>query len=70
MDWNTNAYPPFPAVAVIETTKATFQIDNAKLYVPVVTSSINDKIKFSENVKQGFKRTVSWNKYRSETTTQ
>ena len=57
-------------VAVIETTKATFQIDNAKLYVPVVTSSINDKIKFSENVKQGFKRTVSWNKYRSEITTQ
>ena len=32
--------------------------------------SINDNIKFSENIKQGFKRTISWNKYRSEITTQ
>ena len=27
---------------------------------------MNDNINFSENVKQGFKRTISWNKYRSE----
>ena len=34
--------------------------------------SINDNIniKFLENIKQGFKGTISWNKYRSETTTQ
>ena len=32
--------------------------------------SINDDIKFLENIKQGFKRTISWNKYRSEITTQ
>ena len=32
--------------------------------------SINDNIKFSENIKHGFKRTISWNKYRSEITTQ
>ena len=31
---------------------------------------INNKIKFLENIKQGFKRTISWNKYRSEKTTQ
>ena len=49
---------------------ATFQIYNAKLYVSVVTLSINDNIKFLENIKQGFKRTISWNKYRSEITTQ
>ena len=30
--------------------------------------SINDNIKFLENVKQGFKRTISWNKCRSEIT--
>ena len=30
--------------------------------------SINDK--FLENIKQGFKRTISWKKYRSEITTQ
>ena len=55
---------------VTETTGATLQINNAKLYVPVVTLSINDNIKFLENIKQGFKRTISWNKYRSEITAQ
>ena len=55
---------------VTQTTSATFQINNAKLYVPVVTSSINDNIKFWENIKQGFKTTISWNKYRSKITTQ
>ena len=28
--------------------------------------SINDNIKVLENIKQGFKRTIFWNKYRSE----
>ena len=41
-----------------------------KLHVPVVTLSKNDTIKFLENIKQGFKRTISWIKYRSEITTQ
>ena len=49
---------------------ATCQINNAKLYVPVVTLSINGNIKFLENAKQGFKRTIPWNKYRSGKTTQ
>ena len=44
-------------------------ITSAKLYVPVVTFSINDKIKFLEHLKQGFRRAISWNKYRSEMTT-
>ena len=48
----------------------TCQINNAKLYVLVVTLSINNKIKFSENLKQEFKRTISWNNNRSEMTTQ
>ena len=39
---------------------------STKLHVPVVTLSINGNIKFLENIKQGFKRTFSWNKYRSE----
>ena len=45
-------------------------ITSTKLYVPVVTLSINDNIKFLENINQGFKRTISCNKYRSEITTQ
>ena len=39
-------------------------------FVPVVTSSINDNIKFLENVKQGFKKAIFWKKYRSKVTTQ
>ena len=31
---------------------------------------INDNIKFLQNIKQGFKRTICWNKYKSEITTQ
>ena len=61
--------PPLQEVATA-TTEATFQINNAKLYVPVVTLSINDNIKFLENMKQAFKSTISWNKYRYEKTTQ
>ena len=66
---NPNANPPVQARATIQTTGATFQTNNAILYAPVVTFSIND-IKFFENIKQGFKRTISWYKCRSEVTTQ
>ena len=52
------------------TTSATCQINNVTLYAPVVTFSINDNIKFLGNIKQGFRSTISWNKYRSEITTQ
>ena len=40
------------------------------LTVSVVTLSITKKIKFLENIKQGFRGAVSWNKYRPEITTQ
>ena len=45
-------------------------ITSTKLYVPIVTVSVNYDITFLENIKQGFKRTISWNKYRSEIVTQ
>ena len=45
-------------------------ITSTKFYVPVVTLSINRNIKFLENLKQGFKKTISWNKYRAEITKQ
>ena len=41
-------------------TGAAFQINNVKLYVSVVTLLINDNIEILENVKQWFKRTISW----------
>ena len=47
-------------------TQAKFQRNNAKLYFPVVTLYINDNIEFLENIKEGFKRKVHWNKYISK----
>ena len=43
---NPNVNPPALVVAAIETTTASFQIDNTKLYVSVVSLPLNDNIKF------------------------
>ena len=51
---NLHAKPPVQEVDGTETTSAIFQINSAKLYVPVVTLFINDNINFWENIKQGF----------------
>ena len=51
-------------------TVVNFMISSTKLYVPVVTLSIDDNIKLLENIKQGFRRTICLNKYRSEIITQ
>ena len=67
---NPRANIPVKAREARQITGGTFQIYNAKLYVPVVSFSINDNMKFLENIKQGIKITISWNKYRSEITTQ
>ena len=61
--------PPEQELATT-TSGATFQINNVKLYVPGVTLLVNDNISFSKYIRQGFKRTILWNKYRSEITTQ
>ena len=49
---------------------AIFQIADTKLYVPVFTLSKEDDIKLLEQLKPGFKKTIKWNKYRSQMTTQ
>ena len=49
---------------------AILQITDTKLYVPVVTLSKENDIKFLEQIKSGFKRTIKWNKYRSQMTIQ
>ena len=51
-------------------TIATFQITDAKLYVPVVSSSTENDKKLLKQLRTGFKRTIKWNKYRSEMTNQ
>ena len=45
----------------IQATGTTFQINNAKLYISVVTFSVNDNIKFLENTKQRFKQRIVTN---------
>ena len=47
-----------------------FQVTDTKLYVPVVTLSKENDIKLLEQLKSGFKRTIKWNKYRSQMTVQ
>ena len=55
--------PPNLAIAESLTIGAAFEINSAKLYVFVVTLSINDSIILLEHLKQGFRRTISWEKY-------
>ena len=40
------------------------------MYVPVVTLSAENDNKLLEQLKAGFKRTIKWNKYRSEMSNQ
>ena len=49
---------------------AIFEITDTKLYVPVVTLSKENDIKLLEQLKSGFKKTIKWNKYRSQMTIQ
>ena len=42
-----------------------FAITETKLYIPVVTLSTKDNEKLLQQLKSGFKKTISWNKYES-----
>ena len=46
---------------------ATFTITKTKLYVPVITFSIQDNAKLLTQLKSGLRRTINWNKYLSKT---
>ena len=45
---------------------ATFKIIDVELFVPVVSLSKENDIQLLEQLKNGFKRTIKWNKYRSQ----
>ena len=54
--------------AINAPTNATFQTTDTKLYVPVATLlTEKDKILLGQ-LRAGLKRTIKWNKYRSEMT--
>ena len=50
----------------VQNQNATFAITDTKLYVPVVTLSTQENIKFFQQLKSGFKRVINWNKYLSK----
>ena len=50
--------------------KLKLEITDTKLYVLVITFSKENDIKILEQLETGFKRTIKWNKYRSQMTVQ
>ena len=45
-------------------TTATFTMTDAKLYVPIVTLTVEDNSKLSKLLSEGFKRSIYWNEYK------
>ena len=45
-------------------TTAAFRITDAKLYVPIVTLSVEDNSKLIKLLNEGFKRPIYWNEYK------
>ena len=60
LDWSANYVIIYTNVA---NQVPTFTITETNLYVPVVTLSTQDNAKLLPQLKSGFKRTISWNKY-------
>ena len=57
-------------IQLIAPTGLEFKITHTKLYVPVLSLSKENDVKLLEQLKLGFKRTIKWNKYRSQMTIQ
>ena len=45
-------------------TAATFEITDAKLYIPIVTLKTEDNTKLSKLLSEGFKKLIYWNEYK------
>ena len=60
LSWSENCVIIYTNVA---NQNPTFTIAEKILYVPVVTLSTQDNSKLLPQLKSGFKRTISWNKY-------
>ena len=58
MSWDPNCVLPNLVGA------SDFTITDAKLYVPIVTLSVEDNAKLSKLLSKGFKRPVYWNKHK------
>ena len=56
--------------AIVAPTGLEFKITDTKSHVPLVNLSKENDTKLLEQLKTGFKRTIKWNKYRSQMTVQ
>ena len=65
-----NPQPNPPIAATGSPTSAKFEIIDCKLYVPVVTLSVENDNKLLEQLKSGFRITIKWNKYMSQMSNQ
>ena len=63
LTWSTNCVIIYTDVA---NQNPIFAITETNLYVPVVTLSTQDNAKLLPQLKPGFKRIISWNKYLSK----
>ena len=60
LTWSANCIIIYTNVA---NQAPTFTITETNLYVPVVTLSTQDNAKLLPQLRSGFKRIISWNKY-------
>ena len=60
LDWSANCVIIYTNV---DNQVPTFTITETNLYVPVVTLSTQDNAKLLSQLKSGFERKISWNKY-------
>ena len=65
LTWSKNCVFADMTAANNPPTGLEFQVTDTKLYVPVVTLPKENDKKLLEQLKEGFKRNVKWNKYRS-----
>ena len=59
LTWSKNC------VITNSTGEGKFVVTDTKLYVPVVTLSTQNNVKLPQQLKSGFKRKITWNKYES-----
>ena len=64
LNWSANCVIMYTNVA---NQVPTFTITETNLYVPIITLSTQDNAKLLPQLKSGFKRTISWNKYQAKT---
>ena len=60
LDWSANCVVIYTNVT---NQVPTFTVTETNIYVPIVTLSAQDNVKLLAQLKSGFKRTISWNKY-------